>query len=171
VDMLITTGGVSVGDFDYLPAIYEKLDASVLFNKIAIRPGRVTTVAQLNGKLMFGLSENLTACYVGLELFVRPVVRTRFFSKNPYLLKMKAILDADFPNPNPFTRFVRSKISFSEGNIVVTPSGLDKSNVVTSLAGANAFMVLPGGTRGFGKGDEVDVLYLDDQEGSMWPWK
>src|SRR5690606_36264513 len=144
VDMLITTGGVSVGDFDYLPAIYEKLDASVLFNKIAMSPGSVTTVAQLNGKLMFGLSGNPSACYVGFELFVRPVVRTRFFSKNPYLLKMKAILDADFPKPNPFTRFVRSKISFSEGNIVVTPSGLDKSNVVTSLAGANAFMVLPG---------------------------
>ena len=50
VDMLITTGGVSVGDFDLLPDIYEKLGAEVLFNKIAMRPGSVTTIAQLNGK-------------------------------------------------------------------------------------------------------------------------
>src|SRR5690606_31201504 len=79
VDILITTGGVSVGDFDYLPSIYEKLGAEVLFNKIAMRPGSVTTVAQLNGKLLFGLSGNPSACYVGFELFVRPVFRTRFF--------------------------------------------------------------------------------------------
>ncbi|MEH7235493.1 molybdopterin molybdotransferase MoeA [Bacillus sp. JJ1562] len=171
VDFLITTGGVSVGDYDYLPAIYEKLGAEVLFNKIAMRPGSVTTVAQLNGKLLFGLSGNPSACYVGFELLVRPVVRTRLFSNCPHLLKMKAELNADFPKPNPFTRFVRSKLSFSEGKLVVAPSGLDKSNVVTSLAGANAFMVLPGGTRGFAKGDEVDVLYLEDQEGSIWPWK
>ncbi|MEH7387931.1 gephyrin-like molybdotransferase Glp [Bacillus sp. JJ1521] len=171
VDILITTGGVSVGDYDYLPAIYDKLGAEVLFNKIAMRPGSVTTVAQLNGKLLFGLSGNPSACYVGFELLVRPVVRTRLFSKFPHLLKMRAELNADFPKPNPFTRFVRSKISFSDGKLLVTPSGLDKSNVVSSLAGANAFMVLPGGTRGFGKGDEVDTLYLEDQEGSKWPWK
>ncbi|KLR72148.1 molybdopterin molybdenumtransferase, partial [Geobacillus sp. T6] len=85
VDMLITTGGVSVGDFDYLPAIYERLGANVLFNKIAMRPGSVTTVAEWNGKLLFGLSGNPSACYVGYELFVRPVVRTRLFSTKPYL--------------------------------------------------------------------------------------
>ncbi|MDI5788216.1 molybdopterin-binding protein [Bacillus licheniformis] len=65
---LITTGGVSVGDFDFLPAIYEKLGAEVLFNKVAMRPGSVTTVAQLNGKLLFGLSGNPSACFVGFEL-------------------------------------------------------------------------------------------------------
>ena len=46
-DVLITTGGVSVGDYDYLPAIYERLGAEVLFNKVAMRPGSVTTVAVL----------------------------------------------------------------------------------------------------------------------------
>ena len=49
VDILITTGGVSVGDYDYLPAIYERLQANVLFNKIAMRPGSVTTVAEVDG--------------------------------------------------------------------------------------------------------------------------
>lgn len=68
VAMLITTGGVSVGDFDYLPGIYEKLGAEVLFNKVAMRPGSVTTVAQHEGKLLFGLSGNPSACYVGFEL-------------------------------------------------------------------------------------------------------
>ena len=76
----MTTGGVSVGDFDFLPEIYEKLGAEVLFNKVAMRPGSVTTVAQCKDKLLFGLSGNPSACYVGFELFARPIIRTMLFS-------------------------------------------------------------------------------------------
>ncbi|MBA2874902.1 molybdopterin molybdotransferase MoeA [Thermaerobacillus caldiproteolyticus] len=166
VDILITTGGVSVGDYDYLPTIYERLGAEVLFNKVAMRPGSVTTVAHVNGKLLFGLSGNPSACYVGYELFVRPVVRTRLFSPKPYLRKKTATLLADFPKPNPFTRFVRSYVTVQDGRLYVFPVGMDKSNIVTSLAKANALMVLPGGTRGFAKGDTVNVWLLEDEEGS-----
>src|SRR5699024_5017947 len=58
VDILITTGGVSVGVFDLMLAIYENLEADVLFNKVAMIPGSVTTVATLNDKILFGLSGN-----------------------------------------------------------------------------------------------------------------
>ncbi|PEY40346.1 molybdopterin molybdenumtransferase [Bacillus cereus] len=170
VDMLITTGGVSVGDYDYLPAIYEKLGVSVLFNKVAMRPGSVTTVAQLNGKLLFGLSGNPSACYVGFELFVRPSIRTYMFSEKPHLKREKALLGEDFLKPNPFTRFVRAKLQYNEGQLVAYPSGFDKSSSVSSLAESNAFIILPGGTRGYKKGMFVDVLLLEDNEGSEWPW-
>jgi molybdopterin molybdotransferase len=170
VDFLITTGGVSVGDFDYLPEIYKRLGANVLFNKVAMRPGSVTTVAELNGKLLFGLSGNPSACYVGYELFVRPIVRSFLNSKRSHLQKIMATLGKDFLKPNPFTRFVRGQISFSEGETEASPVGLDKSNVVTSLAEANVFIILPGGTRGFKKGDRVDALLIDDQTGSDTPW-
>lgn len=170
VDILLTTGGVSVGDYDYLPAIYEKLGAEVLFNKVGMRPGSVTTVAQHEGKLLFGLSGNPSACYVGFELFVRPVIRKMLFSEQPHLRKEQAILEADFPKANPFMRFVRSNLYFEKGYLKVEPSGFDKSNIVMSLSGANSLMILPGGTRGFTKGTEVDVLLLDDTAGSSWPW-
>ncbi|WP_071393881.1 molybdopterin molybdotransferase MoeA [Bacillus tuaregi] len=170
VDMLITTGGVSVGDFDLLPDIYDKLGAVVLFNKVAMRPGSVTTVAQAKGKLLFGLSGNPSACYVGFELFARPIIRTMLFSNQPHLRKEKAILQSDFPKANPFTRFVRSALSVQNGRLVVEPSGMDKSNIVMSLSGANSFIILPGGTRGFQSGEEVDVLLLEETNGSEWPW-
>lgn len=170
VDMLITTGGVSVGDFDYLPAIYEKMQAEVLFNKVNMRPGSVTTVAQFEGKLLFGLSGNPSACYVGFELFARPIIRRMLFSEKPHLRKEKAILQIDFTKANPFTRFVRSALTVLNGQLIVTPSGLDKSNIVMSLAGANSLMILPGGTRGYEAGTEVDVLMLEDFDGSEWPW-
>ncbi|RYM06546.1 molybdopterin molybdenumtransferase MoeA [Sporolactobacillus sp. THM7-7] len=159
-DLLITTGGVSVGDFDFLPAIYQKLGARVLFNKIAMRPGSVTTVAELDGKLLFGLSGNPSSCYVGFELYVGPVIRKILYSPHPYLQKIRARLLADFPS-NPFTRFVRSFVFFNEKGLQVVPSGLDKPHMISSLAKANALSVLPGGTEGFHYGDEIDVLLLE----------
>ncbi len=170
VDLLITTGGVSVGDFDLLPEIYERLGAEVLFNKVAMRPGSVTTVAQKEGKMLFGLSGNPSACYVGFELFARPMIRSMLFCEKQHLRKEKALLQADFPKANPFTRFVRSSLSFSNGQLVVEPSGMDKSNIVMSLSGANSFILLPGGTRGYTAGEIVDVLLLEDTVGSKWPW-
>ncbi|HHW39100.1 MAG TPA: molybdopterin molybdotransferase MoeA [Bacillales bacterium] len=170
VDILITTGGVSVGDYDYVPEIYKKLGAEVLFNKIMMRPGSVTTVAQYNGKLLFGLSGNPSACFVGFELYARPIIRSWFHSRKPHMQKVKATLNSDFTKANPFTRFVRSKLVFNEGKLLAEPSGLDKSNVVTSLVDCDSLIILPGGTRGFTKGDDVDVLLLEDQIGSEWPW-
>jgi len=161
IDILITTGGVSVGDFDLLPYIYEKLGAEVLFNKIAMRPGSVTTIASLDGKLLFGLSGNPSACFVGFELFARPIIRTMLFSDEPHLKTSSAILTADFPTANAFTRFIRSRTVLEEGILFAGPSGTDKSSIVSSLINANALTVLPGGKNGYKAGERVQVILLE----------
>ncbi len=167
VDMLITTGGVSVGDFDFLPAIYEKLGAEVLFNKVAMRPGSVTTVAALpNGQLLYGLSGNPAACFVGFELFVKPIIYKWCLKENPFPVFAEAKLTHDFPKANPFTRFVRASLDFAGSQLSVTPTGLDKSSAVTSIAHADCFIVLPGGTRGFSAGDQVSVLLFHHEGGA-----
>ena len=168
VDFLVTTGGVSVGDYDYFPAIFEKLEARVLFNKVGIRPGSVTTIAEKDGKLIVGLSGNPSACYVGFELFARPLIGAFLGSTAPFLKKEIAFLASDFPKPNPFDRFVRGYIQFSEGRLEAVPHGLDKSGAISSLARTNALIVLPGGTRGYTKGMEVKVLLLEEQIGSTF---
>jgi molybdopterin molybdotransferase len=168
VDMLITTGGVSVGDYDLMPEVYKRLNGKVLFNKVAMRPGSVTTVAILEGKFLFGLSGNPSASYVGFELFTRPVIRKMLFCENTHLRAGVAQLNVDFPRANPLTRFVRSKLYFENGKLLVEPVGIDKSNVVMSLAYTDSLTVLPGGERGFQKGVQVQVLLLDD-EGSSFP--
>jgi molybdopterin molybdotransferase len=169
-DIVVTTGGVSVGDFDYIPNVYEKLDAQLLFNKVGMRPGSVTSAAVVDKKILFGLSGNPSACYVGFELFVRPFMKAMLGRKNCYLKKVQAILKEDFLKPNPFTRFVRAKLSYDDGMIHVEPAGKDKSNIVSSLVEANSLLVLPGGSRGFKAGTRVDVLLLEDEEGApKWP--
>lgn len=164
VDVLITTGGVSVGDFDLIPEIYEKLEAEVLFNKVAQRPGSVTTVAHAKGKLLFGLSGNPSACFVGFELYTRPILQHALMNPNIFAVRAKALLAEDFPKTNPFSRFVRSYITLENGQLHVHLAGMDKSNVVSSLARTTSLMELPASETGVKQGDEVEVLLLHVNE-------
>ncbi len=168
-DFLITTGGVSVGDYDYLPTIYERLGARVLFNKVAMRPGSVTTVAVLGDKLLFGLSGNPSACFTGFELFARPAILGMMGGATPYMPRMKVILGEDILKPNPFTRFIRAIWEMTAEGLVAVPAGFNKSNAVSSIARGNCLIVLPSGTRDFVKGTEVDMLLLGVEQGvSEW---
>lgn len=166
VDVIITTGGVSVGDYDLLPKIYDALGAEVLFNKVAMRPGSVTTVSALDDKLLFGLSGNPSACYSGFELFVRPALNLMQDSILPFAPVIDAVLDEDFTKANPFSRFIRAELSYKEGKIYARPSGFNKSNAVTSIAKSNGVIVLPGGSRGFVTGDAVKVMMTDVTSGA-----
>lgn len=161
-DCLITTGGVSVGDYDYLPEIYTRLGAEVLFNKVAMRPGSVTTVAVAGEKILFGLSGNPSACFTGFELFVRPALLRMMGADHLYLPHTTAVLAEDSPKANPFTRFIRAVYD----GMAVRPAGFNKSNAVSSIARGNALIVLPGGSRGYTAGDQVDVLLLGAEEGT-----
>ncbi|GAF14786.1 LOW QUALITY PROTEIN: molybdopterin biosynthesis protein MoeA [Bacillus sp. JCM 19045] len=171
VDVMITTGGASVGDYDLVPEFINRLHAKTLFNKVAMRPGSVTTAANLNGKMLFGLSGNPGACYVGFELFVKPLIRKALGTEQIHHAKSKGVLGADFLKPNPFTRIIRGRLEEENGQHVLFPSGLDKSGSVISLAEAEVFIILPAGTRGFERGMEVDFLLLEDQKGSEETWK
>ncbi len=159
-DFVMTTGGVSVGDFDYVPEILRKLGAKVLFNKVAMRPGSVTTVAVKGEQWIFGLSGNPGACFVGFELFARPVLSRALGSRSPHLARSKAVLTADIPKPNPFTRFIRARAQFEGSRIGVGAIGPDKSGIVSSLSAANALIVAPGGTRSFVAGEEMEIIWL-----------
>jgi molybdopterin molybdotransferase len=88
------------------------------------------------------------------------------FSENPFLRIESAKLSVDFPKVNPFTRFIRSRLFFEDGEVVAGPVGMDKSNIVLSLAKTDSFIILPGSTRGYLKGDWVKVLMLEDEQGS-----
>lgn len=164
-DIVITTGGVSVGDYDYLPEIYERIGAKVLFDKVKMRPGSVTTVAVLGEKLLFGLSGNPSACFTGFELFTRPAILTMMGCTSPYLPRMKAMLGEDFSKANPFTRFVRAIWMMGPKYPIVVPAGFNKSNAVSSIARGNCIIVLPSGSEGYIAGDEVDVLLLGQEQG------
>ena len=130
-----------------------------------MRPGSVT-VAMLDGKFLFGLSGNPSACFTGFELFARPAILQMMGAEKPYLPRMKGILGEDFIKPNPFTRFVRAVWEMTDVGLVAVPAGFNKSSAVSSIARGNCIIVLPSGTRGFITGMEVDILLLGAEQGA-----
>lgn len=168
VDLLITTGGAAVGDYDFVPALLQKLKAEVLFNKVAMRPGSVTTVAQKENKWIFGLSGNPSACYVGFELFVRPILKALLGANIKQLPKSKAIIEHDIEQKKKVTRFMRSFLKINGDKLTVSSIGVDKSGIASSLVKANALIIVPPNRGMIRKGEEVDVIWLDRPDEGMF---
>ncbi|MEF2967216.1 gephyrin-like molybdotransferase Glp [Paenibacillus sp. M1] len=159
-DVVITTGGVSVGDFDIMADLVSGEDVEMLFNKIMMRPGSVTTAAVKDGKLLFALSGNPGACFVGFELFVRPALGTMLGMKSPFLREFQAELGKDYAKINNFTRFVRGRLDFADGRLIANPAALDESSVMVTIKDSDVLIVVPPSNRGLAAGETVTVLQL-----------
>lgn len=159
-DIVVTTGGVSVGDFDIMADLVASPDVEMLFNKVQMRPGSVTTAAVKEGKLLFALSGNPGACFVGFELFVRPAIRTMLGSPHPFLQQFQAELGASYHKVNNFTRFVRGHLDFSEGKVYAYPANLDESSVMITIKDSDILIVIPPTNTSVEAGQLVTVLKL-----------
>ncbi len=159
-DLVVTTGGVSVGDFDIMADLVSGDDVDMLFNKITMRPGSVTTAAVKNGKLLFALSGNPGACFVGFELFVRPAIGTMLGIGDPFLKEIQAELGHEYVKVNNFTRFVRGRLELTEGRVIAYPAALDESSVMITIKDSDVLIVIPPSSRGVPAGEMVTVLQL-----------
>ncbi|CAG7643739.1 Molybdopterin molybdenumtransferase [Paenibacillus solanacearum] len=160
VDLIITSGGVSVGDYDIMADFFNELEGTLFFNKIAMRPGSVTTAGVSRNTLLFGLSGNPGACFVGFKLFVLPVMYAMHGKKDPYPHKFRAYLKGDFTKGNVFTRYVRGRSFIQDGRVFVEPVGKDQSSVSLSIKDSDCLIMIPPGGRGKQDGDFVEVMKL-----------
>lgn len=171
VDLIVTTGGVSVGDFDVMSDIIRSIknnsvsgseDASrVFFDKVAMRPGSPTSAAMLNGKLLLALSGNPGACFVGFELFVRPVLLRLQGASEALPRKVKAKLRTAVNKPSPHDRFVRTTlISTEDGSLDADPLAYSKSSMMASIPDAEGLAIIPSGSRGAEAGDIIEVVLI-----------
>lgn len=159
-DLFISTGGVSVGDYDIMADIFDELQGSLLFNKIAMRPGSVTTAGVVHHKLVFGLSGNPGACFVGFQLFVLPVLLAMQGKKNPCPETFAAHLNGDFTKGSVYTRFVRGRSFIEHGQVFVEPVGRDQSSVTLSIKDSDCLIIIPPGGKGKQAGQIVEALKL-----------
>src|SRR5699024_6778285 len=126
----------------------------------------VATVTRPGAKLLVGLSGTPSACSSGFKLFVRPGPGMMVKTERVFAPVIDADIAEDFTNPNPFTSFILTDIKYIDSKAYAKPSGFNKSNAVTSIAKSNGVIVMPGGTRGFEKGDAVKVMMTDVTSGS-----
>lgn len=161
VDMVVTSGGVSVGDYDIMGELVRQEGVELLFNKITMRPGSVTTTAVIDNKLLFALSGNPGACFVGCELLVRPFIRGMQGAEAPYLAEWTAYMGADYRRMNNYTRFVRATLSFRDGQVIATPARIDESSVMISIKDSDCLIVIPPGTPEVLEGERIQILKLE----------
>lgn len=159
-DVVVTIGGVSVGDHDIIYDLTKDWDGDLKFNKVLMRPGSPTTYGLWNGKPLFALSGNPAACYVGCRLFLRPALRGMMGAKLVPEPRMLATLSTAYLKSDRSTRFVRGVFSSKEGTLVATPIGYDMSSVTVSLRDANCLICLPGSPKGYEAGELVEVIPL-----------
>lgn len=163
-DLVITTGGVSVGDYDILAEIVTSWDGELLFNKVGMRPGSPTTAGVYKDRFLFALSGNPGACFVGFELFVRPVLWHLQGKKEIFLPEVQAFLAEDFGKTDGFRRYVRGRTYVQDGKLFVRPLGPDKSSVMMTIKDADCLIVFPSGTGRMAAGEQVSVVKLHNVE-------
>lgn len=160
-DAVITTGGVSVGDYDILYDLTSRWDGELLFNKVAMRPGSPTTVSIRQGKLLFALSGNPGACFVGCELFVRPALLAMQGASQPGTVEFTAVLAADYMKLDKFTKYLRGVRRVSDqGMLLVEPVGLDASSITVSIRDADCLIVIPPADKPLLRGTLVRAIPL-----------
>lgn len=160
-DIIITTGGVSVGDRDVVKEAFEEIGAKILFWKIKIKPGSPIVVARYVDKLIFGLSGNPAACYITFEKFVVPVILRAMGNNYREFMKVKSILKNGFTKVSKQNRYVRGKTYYENGKFYTLLADKHSSGVLSSLSGANSLFYVAGGTGPYKEGDAVEVELLD----------
>ncbi|MEC0265705.1 gephyrin-like molybdotransferase Glp [Paenibacillus anseongense] len=158
VDLVITSGGVSVGDYDVLVDLFGRFAGKLLFNKVAMRPGTPTSAAFWENRLLLSLSGNPGASFVGFELFAKPLIKAMSGCPTPYPEAITAYLDVDYDKGSAFPRYVRGTTHVENGCLRVKPSGIDKSSIMVSIKDADCLIQLPAGGSGFARGERVLIF-------------
>ena len=156
-DLVVTTGGVSVGKKDIMHEVLKILNCEKLFWRIAVKPGMPTLCASCQGKLLVCLSGNPYGAVANLELLIRPLLAEMTGREDLKIQRRRAVCENTFPKKSMVTRYVRAH--YSDGKVRIA-SGSNASGILSSMCGCNCLIVIPAGTERIEKDDEVEVILL-----------
>lgn len=156
-DVIILTGGVSMGDFDLVPDILRKLGVKLLFEAIAVKPGKPTVFGKKDDKLIFGLPGNPVSSFFQFELLVKPLLYTLMnLDYSPLIIKLPMASNYQRKNAD---RLAWIPVQVTD-NSEVMPLEYHGSAHIHSLDKANGIIQIPMGKTLLNKGDFVDVRQI-----------
>lgn len=154
---VLSTGGVSVGEKDLMPAALEALGAQVLFHGVAVKPGSPVLAAAVRGKPVLCLSGNPFAAAATFEVIARPLLCRLAGWCDPMPRRIGGTLTTPFPKASPGRRLVRARL---EGSAVSLPSGQHVSGALSALIGCNCLIDIPAGSPPLAANTPVEVVLL-----------
>jgi molybdopterin molybdotransferase len=144
VDLIITSAGVSIGDLDYVRTVFAELGGTLDFWKVRMRPGAPMAFGLLNEIPWLGFSGNPVSAMVSFEIFARPAIRKMLGHSRLHHALMPVRLTEDVVIAAPLLHFLRATIRrASDGALEAALAGSQSSAVLTTMARANALLVVP----------------------------
>jgi molybdopterin molybdotransferase len=165
-DVIVTNGGISVGDYDFIKAVLVELGAREVFWKVAQKPGGPLGFWLLDGKPVFGIPGNTVAAMVCMEEYVRPALRKMMGHAKLRRPERSAVFEGTFRKsaPDGKVHLVRVRARHEDGKLVVAPSGPQGSGILTSMLRSNALALVPAEALELKAGDEVRVHLIEEPE-------
>ena len=164
-DLVLTSGGVSVGAYDVVKEAIGRL-GEVRFDKVAMQPGMPQGFGVIGPDRtpFFGLPGNPVSAYVSFEVFVRPALRRMLGVEPIHRPTVRARLATPLTSPPGKRTFARARMTVEDGTYVVTPVGGSGSHLIASLAQANAFAIIPESVTSADAGEVVTTMLLERRQ-------
>jgi molybdopterin molybdotransferase len=162
IDLLLVSGGVSVGDYDFVKDVLLELGTKIKVWKVAIRPGKPLVFGYIKGIPVFGLPGNPVSSMVVFEEFARPAILKMCGAKKLFRPVSMAILKQDFKKRKGLKYFVRVKIENKDKKLYASLTGPQGSGILKSMVLADAIMIAPEERSELKKGDRVCVQLVTD---------
>jgi molybdenum cofactor synthesis domain-containing protein len=157
-DMVILTGGTSVGEKDFVPDAINSLGfPGVVSHGLAIRPGGATCLGAVNEKPIFGLSGYPVAAIIGFNLFVKPLIQMFLGSFEDLTVKVKVKVIRRIPSPPGVRSFVRVIVKKVGENYLAEPVSTSGSGILSSMVKANAIIEIPEESEGIEEDGEAEA--------------
>lgn len=161
-DLIITSAGISVGDADYTRDVFASLGGKQKFWKVRIRPGAPLAFGDLHGVPWLGLSGNPVSAVVTFELFARPVIRKMIGHRHLFRRPLPVKIESEVSITAELTHFLRAEVRRDGDGYGARLTRSQSSASLTSLAAANALLIVPPERRQYAAGTSMFALPLRD---------
>ena len=159
--LVVVSGGVSAGDYDVVRDSLREAGAEILFDRVAIRPGKPVVFARRGDVIIFGLPGNPVSALVTFNLFVKPVIRMMQGDRNPFHPIIHARTRLPVKDSSNRRSYLPASVSLDADSLIVELVSWTGSSDVTGFVNANGLLIVPEDVHEIAEGAEVRVVLLD----------
>jgi molybdopterin molybdotransferase len=160
-DVIVSSGGVSVGDYDFIKDVLQRLGSDMKFWRVAMKPGHPLVFGLLGGRPAIGLPGNPVSSMVSFEQFIRPALLKIMGHRDIFRPVVRARLRETLRQKVGRTGFVRAIVTREGSGYAVVSTGNQSSGVLLSMVRANGLLIFPAEKAELSEGSEADVQIID----------
>jgi len=159
-DLVITSGGVSMGDYDLVKAALKEIGAEIFFDKVIIRPGKPIVFAKRGTTFFFGLPGNPVSTSVTFNVFVRPAIRRMQGESSPLTGTVQAVLSTSIKDSSSRRSYLPGRLFIEEGRAIVDSLKWGGSSDLVAFMKANALIIVSEEVHEIAAGEHIEVMPL-----------